>query len=440
MKVLLLAAGLSLRSWPLREKFLLPILGKTLLEHQIHCLQSGGCADILCVVHAHTQEWIRTLFPTVTTVIQGKEEGMRGALLTALPLCGNEPVLIVGNDFIEAHAYREIREKFLCCPHLQGLLLAREVTEYFPGGYLTLHQDRITTITEKPGAGREPSNLVNIIAHLHRSAPLLLHALQETPQGRDDGYERALCSLFPHHHYTAIPYHGTWFPLKYPWHPLPILSSFLQDLHLPKIHPSVIIHPSAVLEGNVVLEEGVQIFPHASVRGPCFIGKNTIIGNNSLVWGSSIGHSCVIGFGTEVKASILHDNIWTHSTYIGDSILGENVCFGAGSVVGNFRLDEGVISSVVGQDRVQTGLKKFGTIIGNNCRIGIHISINPGVKIGGGSFISTATTVTRDVPDESFVSMKNGEMVLRKNTTSAPRPSGRLPFRESIQRKSPVSA
>ncbi|OGJ57420.1 hypothetical protein A3H22_02440 [Candidatus Peribacteria bacterium RIFCSPLOWO2_12_FULL_55_15] len=432
IKTLLLAAGSSRRFWPLQEKFRLLICGKTILEHQIDRLRRGGCDDILCVVGTHNQEWVQGLSPTIITVTQGEKDGMRGALLAALPFCKNEPVLVVGNDFIEANIYRELLEKFLRSPHLQGILLAREVTEYFPGGYLTLDQDRITAITEKPGEGSEPSNLVNIVAHLHRDASLLLRTLSLMPPVGDDGYEQALYSLFPHYHYATILYRGPWLPLKYPWHPLQILSSLLDIPLTPQIHPSVTIHTSAVVEGNVTIEKGVRIFPHATVRGPCFIGKNTIIGNNTLLWGSSIGSSCVIGFGTEVKASILGNHVWTHSTYIGDSIIGDNVCFGAGSVVGNFRLDEGLIFSMVGQDRVQTGLKKLGTIIGDDCRIGIHVSMNPGIKIGRGSFVSAATVVTKDAPDGSFVSMKNGEMIIRNNIAPPPHPHGRLLFQVNI--------
>ncbi|MBI2524113.1 NTP transferase domain-containing protein, partial [Candidatus Peregrinibacteria bacterium] len=238
IKTLLLAAGSSRRFWPLQEKCRLLICGKTLLEHQMDRLKAGGCDDIICIVGTHNQEWVREISPIITTVTQGEEEGMRGALIAALPLCKNEPVLIVGNDFIEADAYGELRENFSSHSHLQGILFAREVTEYFPGGYLTLDKERITAITEKPGEGMEPSNLVNIVAHLHRDASLLLHALQTMPMGGDDGYERALCSLFPRHHYAALPYRGTWFPLKYPWHPLPILSSLLEDSTTQTIHPS----------------------------------------------------------------------------------------------------------------------------------------------------------------------------------------------------------
>lgn len=434
IKVLLLAAGSSRRFWPVADKFRLSIAGKTLLEHQMDRLRRGGCDEIICVVGQHNREWVRSLSPTVTTIVQGEEGGMRGALLAALPLCGNAPVLVVGNDLIDADAYRGLQEKFSHCPNLQGILLAREVEEYFPGGYLSLHNDRIAAICEKPEKGKEPSNLVNLIAHIHRDASLLLHALAAVPAGGDDGYEQALQALFQRHDFAALPYNGTWFPLKFPWHPLYVLPALLEGLP-GHIHPSASIHASAVIEGGVAIEEGVRIFPHATVRGPCFIGKSTIVGNNALVWGSSIGRSCVVGFGTEVKASILGNNVWTHSTYVGDSVIGDNVCFGAGSVTGNFRLDEQQIFSVVGQEKIPTGRRKLGAMIGENCRVGMHVSISPGIKIGGGSFVGGAVNVARDVPEGSFVSMNEGGMVIRKNTSQIPHPHDRLRFQEEVEGK-----
>ncbi len=432
IKTLLLAAGSSRRFWPIADKFRLSIAGKTLLEHQISRLRRGGCGDIICVVGRNNQEWVRELYPTITTIVQGEDSGMRGALLAALPLCGNEPVLVVGNDIVVEDAYKELQEKFLQCHHLQGVLLARETEEYFPGGYLTIHNDRITAICEKPEKGMEPSNLVNLIAHIHRDASLLRRALAAMPMGgEDDGYERALHTLFQQYHFSALPYRGAWFPLKYPWHPLHVLPTILDELSA-QIHPTASIHASAVVEGNVTIEDGVRIFPHATVRGPCFIGKNTIIGNNTLLWGSSVGRSCVIGFCTEVKASILGNNIWTHSTYVGDSVVGDNVCFGAGSVTGNFRLDEQQITSMVGGEKLQTGRRKLGVMIGKDCRIGMHVSINPGIKIGEGCFVGAATTTVRDAPDGSFVTTNKGMMTIKKNASPVPHPHDRLLFRRDV--------
>jgi acetyltransferase-like isoleucine patch superfamily enzyme len=124
--------------------------------------------------------------------------------------------------------------------------------------------------------------------------------------------------------------------------------------------------------------------------------------------------------------------VWTHSTYIGDSVIGRNVSFGAGCVTGNLRLDEGEIFSMVKEEKTGTGLTKFGTIIGDNCRLGIRTCINPGVKIGAGSFISSGCMVEEDIPNESFSRMKDGVLAIKKNTTKAPEPEGREKYLKKI--------
>lgn len=179
------------------------------------------------------------------------------------------------------------------------------------------------------------------------------------------------------------------------------------------------IHPSAVIEGHVILEEGVRVMPHATVVGPCYIGKGTIIGNNALVRESIIGEQCVIGFGSEVARSNLHSHVWTHSTYLGDCVIGHNVAFGAGSVSANFRLDEGEIASFA--EKLNTRRTKLGVIIGDNVRIGVHVSFAPGVKVGSGSFVATATYVSQDVAENRYVHTKEGVLEERENASKTPK-------------------
>jgi len=432
VKTILLLAGRSKRFWPLREKYLFPLLGKTVLEHQIDHLKEEGCDDLLLVVGPHNKKEIKKILPGVAVVEQKDlDAGMQGALLDALPRCKKEPVMIVGSDLLETDVFRTMLSRFKQTK-ADGLILARTVKRYFPGGYLTLKGKRIVGIVEKPGAGKEPSKLMNIVVHVHRDASVLLTVLKKVQKKNDDGYERALAHLFPEHVYEPVRYEGAWFPVKYPWHLLELLPFLLNRLKKQSIHRTAQIHPSAVLEGPVVIEEGVRVLPHATIAGPAYIGKHTIIGNNALVRQASTGDHCVIGYNTEVKASALSHHVWTHSTYVGDSIVGENVSFGAGGVTGNLRLDEEEIHSRVGGAHIPSGLTKFGTIIGDHCRIGIHTSINPGVKIGAGSFISSASLVSEDVPNNSFVKMNGGEMVIRKNKTQTRHPDARKEFREKI--------
>ncbi|MBI3618566.1 NTP transferase domain-containing protein [Candidatus Peregrinibacteria bacterium] len=433
MKTLLLLAGHSRRFWPLEEKNLFPICGKTLVEHQVTRLHEAGCEDITLVCGAHNREAMQLLFPSLEIIEQEDPRGgMRSALLSALPKFGEDAVMIVGgNDVVDPSAYRDVqtaaREK-----GVDGAILARKVERYFPGGYLTVKQRRVTGIVEKPGAGNEPGDLVNIVAHAHNDASLLLAALKNVEVKRDDGYEAALAALFEEKIYRAVPYGGPWQPVKYAWHLLPLLSLLLEDATERSIHSSVQIHTSAVVEGPVVIGEGSKILPHATVIGPCVIGKGTTVGNNALVRASSIGDRCVIGYNTEVKASVLADHVWTHSTYIGDSVIGENVSFGGGCMTGNLRLDEEEVHSAPvedGQDHIPTGLTKFGAVIGTDVRLGIHVGLNPGMKIGAGTFIAGGTFVTEDIPESSFVRTKEGKLTVSPNTGRPPRPEAREKYR-----------
>lgn len=435
MKTLLLVAGRSTRFWPLTEKPLFPVCGQAVLGHIVERLKKAGCDDVIFIGGKHNMDDVRALYPDHTIIEQEDlDKGMRGALLSALPTIGTEDILIVSsNDVIESSAYHTTIEAGKQSGRA-GALLAQAVSSYFPGGYLSVDDDKITGIVEKPGAGNEPSNLVNIVCHYHNDASVLLDALKQIDEKKDngDGYEQALDALFKNHSYAPVPYSGSWQAVKYPWHLLNVLPVLLNDVTEQSIDPSATIHSTAVIEGNVMIGEGVRVLPHATIVGPCVIGAHSIIGNNALVRGSSIGEHCVIGYNTEVKSSILHSHVWTHSTYIGDSVIGCNVSFGAGTVTGNLRLDEEEIYSLLKEEKIGTGLTKFGTIIGDDCRIGIRTAINPGVKIGAGSFISSGCLIEEDLPDESFARMKDGKVAVKKNTGKAPKPAAREKYLKKI--------
>ena len=431
MKALLLLAGQSRRFWPLNEKSLFPICDKTLAEHQVETLRKAGITDITLVVGAHNKKELKKLFPDLI-MIEQKGEGMLGACLTALPKMMAGPILIVGgNDVIDPAAFEMLRIA-AARPKTAGAILARKVKTYFPGGYLTVKGGKIMAIEEKPGEGKEPSKLVNIVAHIHNDPAALLAALKIVKNDKDDGYERALHLLFKDHQYRAVPYDGFWQPVKYPWHLLPILGHFLSGITKSGIHRTAKIHPSAVIEGNVVIGEGTRVLPHATIVGPCVIGKNCIVGNNALVRGSSIGDDCVVGYNTEVKGSMLAGPVWTHMTYLGDSIIGKNVSFGGGSTTGNLRLDEGEISSMDGAQAIPTGLTKIGMIVGDDCRFSAQVVSYPGVKIGRGTFVSDCALLRSDVPDGSFVNMKDGIVQIRPNKMTVPPNTARERYRKTI--------
>lgn len=431
MKVLLLLAGQSRRFWPLAEKSLFPICGKTLAEHQVETIKRAGLTDITLVVGSHNKKELKALFPKMP-MIEQKGDGMWAACMSALPKMKSGPVLIVsGNDTIEHGAFAMLKKE-AAKPKTDGALLARKVKTYFPGGYLTVKGGKITAIVEKPGVGKEPSKLVNIVAHIHNDPQALLATLKKVKNHTDDGYEQALHLLFAEKTYRAVPYEGFWQPVKYPWHLLPLLEHLLITLSGAEVHRTAKIHPSAVLEGPVTIGEGSRVLPHATIVGPCVIGKHSVIGNNALIRNSSIGDDCVIGYNSEVKGSILAGPAWTHMTYLGDSVIGHNVSFGGGTTTGNLRLDEGEISSMDGEKSIPTGLTKLGMIVGDDCRFSTQASCYPGVKVGRGTFVSDCALIREDIPEKSFVNIKDGIVQIRPNKGVVPPNQARERYRKSL--------
>lgn len=321
--------------------------------------------------------------------------GMCGAVLAAKDLIGNGPVMVLGsNDIVEIKAF-EIIQKAYQKGGFDSYLLGKKVKEYFPGGYLeTDRRGYIRNIVEKPKPGTEPSDLINLVVHIHKNPARLIKYLEKVQSKNDDRYEKALAAMMKDGvKMQAVTYDGFWQPLKFPWHVHNVFK-YLFGQAGKKIAKTARISKNAVINGDVIIGEHVRIFDGAVVNGPCYIGDNSIIATNALVRDSNIGKNCVIGFGTEVVRSYLGDGVWTHSNYIGDSVIGNNVSFGAGTVTGNLRLDEKNVRD--------TNTNKFGAVIGNNVRIGINTSLMPGVKIGCGSFIGAGIAVAEDIPEKSF--------------------------------------
>lgn len=421
MRVLVLAAGLSKRLKPLEDKNFLEFLGKPLIQHQIEQLQKLGLKDMVVVGGPHNLGKLKVLCaqlsPKIKVVKQEKIIGMAEALMSAQKYILDEPLLMLSaNDVVEIDAYKRILEAAKD-PKIDALLIGKKVESYFPGGYLKIDKKGFMTgIVEKPGAGNEPSDMVNLVIHFHRDPKRLLKAIEKSVSSRDDHYEVALEKLIQEKAAVKIvPYDGFWQAAKYPWHVLHLMNYFLEQLaskSLPK--KNVFIAKNATVRGKVVLEEGVKILENAVVIGPVYIGKNTVVATGALVRGSHIGANSVIGFGSEVARSYVGNEVWTHSNYVGDSIIGNDVSFGAGCVTGNLRLDENNIQALVQGGKIDTGLNKFGLVTGNHVRCGINTSFMPGVKVGSNCFVGAGIVISEDIEDNKYVYGKT-ELTVKEN-------------------------
>ena len=403
-KAVFLCGGRGKRMFPIAEdKFLLDFLGKPLLQHQIELACQAGVTDFVMIGNPENIAKIKQITKGIAGIkvgfaLQKKPLGIADALRSAEPVLSGQLLVINPNDVFSSSAYTKIIAAARRTP-ASSYILGYQVQKYFPGGYLQVNsKNELLHIVEKPNPGQEPSNLVNILIHCHNDSKELLRYIETVQTDRDDVYECALDNMVKaRHKIKVIPYKDFWAPIKYPWHIFKVMEYFLDNAR-PYIASSARISEKATVEGRVVLGENVRVLEHAVIRGPVYVGANSIIGNNALVRGySHIGANSVVGYCTEVKHSYIGDNCWFHSNYVGDSIIDDNCSLGAGTVLANFRLDEGNIQIKVGNSLVDTGYDKLGAIVGRGCRIGVNASLMPGVRVGSDSVVGPQVCLHNDL-------------------------------------------
>jgi NDP-sugar pyrophosphorylase family protein len=424
VKTVFLCGGRGKRMFPIAEdKFLLDFLDKPLLEHQINAACQAGLSHFVIIGNLDNIQRIEQITKGIPGIevdlaIQKKSVGIADALKSAQPFLHGQFLIINPNDVFSSSAYTKIlseAEKTSASSYIVGY----QVPKYFPGGYLQVNpQNELLHIVEKPNPGEEPSNLVNILIHCHTDSEELLHYIETVQTTRDDVYECALDNMVKGgHKIKVVPYDDFWAPIKYPWHIFKVMEYFLDNTQ-PYIAPSTHVSDKATIEGKVVLSDNVRVLENAVIRGPAYIGANSIIGNNALVRDySHIGSNSVIGYCTEVKHSYIGDDCWFHSNYIGDSIVDDNCSLGAGTILANFRLDEGNIQIKVGDNLVDTGYDKLGAIVGRGCRIGVNASLMPGVRVGPDSVVGPQVCLHDDLQANKMVLAASRRQVTDNKTS-----------------------
>ncbi len=162
---------------------------------------------------------------------------------------------------------------------------------------------------------------------------------------------------------------------------------------------------------NVWIHRTAKVFPNNYIAGPCVIGPETEVRPGAFIRGKAlVGAGCVVGNSTELKNVILFDNVQVpHYNYVGDSILGYKSHMGAGAVTSNVKQDKSLVTVAVGDARIETGLKKFGAILGDHVEVGCGAVLNPGTVIGRGSRAYPLSMVRGAVP-EGFIYKRAGEV------------------------------
>ncbi len=192
--------------------------------------------------------------------------------------------------------------------------------------------------------------------------------------------------------------------VAYPWEALAEIKNFI--LKCGALLPAdEYLHP----DEDVWIHKSAKVFPSAYIKGPCIIGAGTEVRHCAFIRGSAlIGENCVVGNSTELKNVILFDNVQVpHYNYVGDSILGYKAHMGAGSITSNVKSDKKLVAVHFEDGDLETGIKKFGAMLGDRVEVGCGSVMNPGTVVGRDTNIYPLSSVRGAVDGHSIYKNKS---------------------------------
>ena len=197
---------------------------------------------------------------------------------------------------------------------------------------------------------------------------------------------------------------------EYPWEALPKIKEFIVETgeKLPKDEFDDVSE-------HVWIAKDAVIYPNNYIGAPCIIGHRTEVRPGAFIRGSAlVGDNCVVGNSTELKNVILFDNVQVpHYNYVGDSILGYKSHMGAGSITSNVKSDKLPVVVKCGEEKIETGMKKIGAMLGDRVEVGCNSVLNPGTVIGRDSNVYPTSCVRGTIPEKSI--WKNKGVIVKKH-------------------------
>ena len=192
--------------------------------------------------------------------------------------------------------------------------------------------------------------------------------------------------------------------VTYPWEALAKINDFIL-----KIGPTLDKEKYEKVGEDVWIAKSATVAPTAYIKGPAIIGENAEIRHCAFIRGKAIvGENAVVGNSTELKNVILFNRVQVpHYNYVGDSILGYKSHMGAGPITSNVKSDKKLVVVKDGIEKIETGIKKFGAMLGDNVEIGCGSVLNPGTVVGRNTNIYPLSSVRGVVPENSIYKNKN---------------------------------
>ncbi|MFT4950018.1 MAG: UDP-N-acetylglucosamine diphosphorylase/glucosamine-1-phosphate N-acetyltransferase [Natronomonas sp.] len=392
MQTVILAAGQGTRMRPLtdrRPKPMLPVADRPLMAHTADAAVEAGATELLLVVGYEADD-VRGHFgdeyrnTPVRYAVQAEQRGTAHAVRAAREHIEGAFAVLNGDDIYDPDSVTRLFE--------EGPAVGTYTVENpRPYGVFDIADGVVEGIVEKPAD--PPSNRVNVGAYVFPVAAREWLDVEESERGEEELTD-VLARVIDERSVRAIGV-DRWMGVGRPWELLEANEWKLGGLDR-EIRGSVAA--TADLRGDVVVEAGATVEPGVVIEGPVLVRAGAHVGPNAYVRGHTVlGENTRIGNAVEVKNSVVMAGAAVpHLSYVGDSVIGRDVNLGAGTTVANLRHDDEPVRLTVNGERVSTGRRKFGVVVGDGAKTGIETTLNPGVTLATGARIEPNATVTRD--------------------------------------------
>ncbi len=393
MKAVILAAGKSTRTYPLtisKPKALLKVADTSIIEYTLSRLD--GLVDEAVIVVGFCAEQIKKKLGSsygkikLSYAVQKEQLGTGNALLSAEGKVSGKFILLMGDDIYGKEDVKRCAKQKYC-------ILAKKVDDVSSFGEVIEKNGVLSDISEKPESAT--TGLAN--TGLYVVDEKIFEVAKKLGKSKRGEYELtdAVVELAKNEK-VAVEKAAFWIPLTYPWSLLEANEALLKNIGKDILGE---VEKGATVKGEVIVGRNTLIRAGSYLEGPVIIGNNCDIGPNCYIRPfTSIGNDCRIGNAVEVKASIIMDGTKIgHLSYVADSVIGEKVNFGAGTIIANLRHDGADVKSMVNGKLVSTGRRKLGAIMGDNAKAGIHTSIYPGRKIWPSKTTLPGEIVRKDI-------------------------------------------
>ncbi|PIP73206.1 MAG: GlmU protein [Nitrospinae bacterium CG22_combo_CG10-13_8_21_14_all_47_10] len=398
MKAIILSAGEGAHLSPFSETrpiSMIGVAGRTLLDNTFGLLKSAGINDIFVVAGHKREKLIEQLQQqdhnglNLHHVEQKRKLGIGHAVLQVKnKILPGEFFLLAYGDILTAdNIFSKIQQSFhsFKCP-VASICLPPS-NQMFGNVFLNARME-ITKIVEKP----KGNNLGNYVLSGVFILPASFFKLLESS---GNSMEKALKKVVAGEGLRASMWEDEWLDVVYPWEILTANKMIMDSWKETSIAKDATLEANVTLQGIVRIEAGAIIKSGAVLEGPCCIGEKSYIGNNSLVRSyTSVGKNCSVGSGVELKNCVVMDNSQIgRLSFVGDSVLGENVDMGAGCMTVNRDIDWKPISVKNGKRPMATGMKKLGAFLGDGVVVGAGNTIQPGTIVAPGKVLPACYSV-----------------------------------------------